>query len=99
MPRCKRVPAEASQTRPPRPLREVVAVSGRESLSAVPLCRSCVADESGRWEPKRLLLRLFSVGGHPARSGHRPRLRLVERWPWADQITVAITRLQALLAD
>jgi hypothetical protein len=56
-----------------------------------------VADESRRWEPKRL--RLFSVAGRPARSGHRPRLRLAERWPWADQITVAITRLQALCSD
>ena len=51
-----------------------------------------------RWEPKRLRLRLFSVAGRLARGGHRLRLRLAQRWPWAGQITAAITRLQALPA-
>ena len=49
-----------------------------------------------RWEPKRLRLRLFSVAGRLARGGRRLRLRLAERWPWAGEITAAITRLQAL---
>jgi hypothetical protein len=49
-----------------------------------------------RWEPKRLRLRLFSVAGRLARSGRRLRLRLAERWPWASQVTDAVTRLQAL---
>ena len=51
-----------------------------------------------RWEPKRLRLRLFSAAGRLARGGRRLRLRLAQRWPWADEITTAITRLQALPA-
>jgi hypothetical protein len=49
-----------------------------------------------RWEPKRLRLRLFDVAGRLVRGGRRLRLRLAERWPWAGQITAAVTRLQAL---
>ena len=48
------------------------------------------------WEPKRLRLRLFSVAGRLVRGGRRLRLRLAATWPWASQITAAITRLQAL---
>jgi len=47
------------------------------------------------WEPKRLRLRLFSAGGRLVRGGRRLRLRLAATWPWATQITTAITRLQA----
>ena len=49
-----------------------------------------------RWEPKRLRLRLFSAAGRLVRGGRRLRLRLAATWPWATQITAAITRLQAL---
>ena len=49
-----------------------------------------------RWEPKRIRLRLFSVAGRLTRGGRRLRLRLAARWPWASEITAAITRLQAL---
>jgi hypothetical protein len=49
-----------------------------------------------RWEPKRLRLRLFSAAGRLVRGGRRLRLRLAERWPWAVEITAAVTRLQAL---
>ena len=49
-----------------------------------------------RWEPKRLRLRLFSAAGRLVRGGRRLRLRLAARWPWAGQITAAVTRLQAL---
>jgi Transposase DDE domain group 1 len=49
-----------------------------------------------RWEPERLRLRIFAVAGRLARSGRRLRLRLAQNWPWAGQITTAITRLQAL---
>jgi hypothetical protein len=49
-----------------------------------------------RWEPKRLRLRLFSIADRLAASGRRLRLRLAGRWPWAAQITAAVTRLQAL---
>jgi hypothetical protein len=45
------------------------------------------------WEPKRL--RLFSVAGRLVRGGRRLRLRLAATWPWAGQLTTAITRLQA----
>jgi hypothetical protein len=55
-----------------------------------------LAGAARRWEPKRLRLRVFAVAGRLARSGRRFRLRLAERWPWARDITVAATRLQAL---
>jgi hypothetical protein len=48
------------------------------------------------WEPKRLRLRLFSATGRLARGGRRLRLRLAATWPWAAQLTAAITHLQAL---
>jgi Transposase DDE domain group 1 len=48
------------------------------------------------WEPKRLRLRLFSAAGRLVRGGRRLRLRLAVTWPWADQLTTAIARLQAL---
>ena len=48
------------------------------------------------WEPKRLRLRLFSAAGRLVRGGRRLRLRLATTWPWARQLTAAITRLQAL---
>ena len=49
-----------------------------------------------RWEPKRLRLRLFSAAARLARGGRRLRLRIAATWPWATQITAALTRLQAL---
>ena len=49
-----------------------------------------------RWEPRRLRLRLLSAAGRLVRGGRRLRLRLAERWPWAGEITTAITRLQTL---
>ena len=49
-----------------------------------------------RWEPKRLRLRIFTCAGRLVRGGRRLRLRLAASWPWAGQITTAITRLQAL---
>jgi Transposase DDE domain group 1 len=47
------------------------------------------------WEPKRLRLRLFTAAGRLVRGGRRIRLRLAATWPWAGQLTAAITRLQA----
>jgi len=47
-------------------------------------------------EPKRLRLRLFSAAGRIVHGGRRLRLRLTATWPWATQLTAAITRLQAL---
>ena len=49
-----------------------------------------------RWEPRRLRLRIFTCAGRIVRGGRRLRLRLPKRWPWAQEITTAITRLQAL---
>ena len=46
-----------------------------------------------RWEPKRLRLRLFSAAARMVRGGRRLRLRIAATWPWAGQITAAITRL------
>ena len=46
-------------------------------------------------EPKRLRLRMFSAAGRLVCSGRRLRLRLAATWPWASQLTTAITRLQA----
>ena len=57
-----------------------------------------LAGDARRWEPKRLRLRVFAVAGRLARGGRRLRLRLAERWPWATDITAAVTRLQALPA-
>ncbi|GAA0276976.1 hypothetical protein GCM10009527_086680 [Actinomadura nitritigenes] len=51
---------------------------------------------AGTWEPKRLRLRIFSAAGRLARGGSWLRLRLSNRWLWADLITTAITRLQML---
>ena len=48
-----------------------------------------------RWEPKRLRLRLFAAAGRLVRGGRRLRLRLAASWPWATQITTAISRLHA----
>ena len=48
-----------------------------------------------RWEPKRLRLRLLAAAGRLVRGGRRLRLRLAARWPWATQITAAISRLHA----
>jgi hypothetical protein len=48
------------------------------------------------WEPKRLRLRLFAAAGRLVHGGHRIRLRFATTWPWAAQLTGAISRLQAL---
>jgi hypothetical protein len=49
-----------------------------------------------RWEPRRLRLRLFAVAGRFARGSRRLRLRLALHWPWAADITAAVTRLQSI---
>jgi hypothetical protein len=48
------------------------------------------------WEPKRLRLRLFAAAGRLVRGGRRLRLRIAATWPWATQLTAAISRLHAL---
>jgi len=49
-----------------------------------------------RWEPKRVRLRIFTCAGRIVRGSRRLRLRLAANWPWADDITTACARLQAL---
>ena len=49
-----------------------------------------------RREPKRLRLRIFTAAARLVRGGRRIRVRLAQRWPWAQEITIAITCLQAL---
>jgi hypothetical protein len=41
-------------------------------------------------------MRPDSKAGQRDRGGRRIRVRLAQRWPWAQEITIAITRLQAL---
>jgi len=72
---------------------EIAALAGELLAWAQMLA---LAGTARRWEPKRLRLRIFAVAGRLARSGRRLRLRLAENWPWAREITAAITRLQAL---
>jgi hypothetical protein len=49
-----------------------------------------------RWEPKRLRLKVFAVAGRLVRGGRRLRLRLARSWPWALDLTTAVSRLHAL---
>lgn len=75
------------------------ALSGAGSRALAPRSagqRHLYPTPARAWEPKRLRLRLFSAAGRLVRSGRRLRLRLAATWPWADQLTTAITRLQAL---
>ncbi|HJW75941.1 MAG TPA: IS1380 family transposase, partial [Thermoleophilia bacterium] len=47
-------------------------------------------------EPKRLRYRLLHVAGRIVRHARGVRLRLPRRWPWAQALTTAFARLQAL---
>ncbi len=47
-------------------------------------------------EPKRLRYRLLHVAGRITRSGRAIRLHLPERWPWAEALVAAFSRLRAL---
>jgi len=52
--------------------------------------------DARRWEPKRLRLRLFSVGARIARHAKRTHLRLSTHAPWVTLIETALARLAAL---
>lgn len=54
--------------------------------------------DAGRYEPKRLRLRLLAIAGRLVRGGRRLHLRIPQQWPWATQIITALTRLHALPA-
>ena len=75
---------------------EIVALAC-ELLAWMPML-ALHGTDARRWEPKRLRLRLFSAAGRLVRGGRRIRLRLPAHWPWASQITTALTRLHALPA-
>ena len=45
---------------------------------------------------KKIRRRIYNVTGRLVRTGRRLVLRLPRRWPWAGQITAALTRLRAL---
>ena len=49
------------------------------------------------WEPKRLRLRLLAVAGRLITTGRRRILRLSQRWPWTDLITIGHHRLALLI--
>jgi hypothetical protein len=51
-----------------------------------------------RAEPKRLRYRLLHVTGRITRSGRSVRLHLPARWPWAEALVAAFSRLRALPA-
>ena len=48
-----------------------------------------------RWEPKRLRLRLFTIGATLAHSGRRLLLHVKDTAPWADLLVTGYTRLAA----
>ncbi|MEE4493500.1 IS1380 family transposase [Streptomyces sp. BE230] len=48
------------------------------------------------WEPRRLLLRLFTTAGQLVTTGRRRILRLARHWPWTHVITDALERLALL---
>ena len=54
--------------------------------------------ELARCEPKRLRYRLLHTAGRITHSGRRLRLHLPGRWPWAQALVAAFTRLRALPA-
>jgi hypothetical protein len=51
--------------------------------------------DAGRWEPKRLRLRLFSIPARLATSGRRTVLHLAAHAPRVNLLTDAITTLRA----
>jgi hypothetical protein len=75
---------------------EIVALASE--LTAWVQMLALTGHPARRWEPKRLRLRIFSAAGRLVRGGRQLRLRLSNRWPWADLITTAITRLTMLPA-
>jgi hypothetical protein len=49
-------------------------------------------------EPKRLRYRILHTAAQLTRGQRRRWLRIPSRWPWADQITTAFTRIAAIPA-
>jgi hypothetical protein len=66
------------------------------SLALAWLPMLALTGQTRRWEPKKLRLRLFSAAAQLVNTGRRHWLRFTARWPWTDEITRAIDRLNAL---
>lgn len=56
----------------------------------------CLDSDLTHAEPKRLRYCLLHAAGVITRSGRRPRLRIADGWPWADQLVAAFTRVHTL---
>lgn len=52
--------------------------------------------ELAKAEPKKLRYRLLHTAARITRGQRRIRLRIAERWPWADELAAAFARLAAL---
>lgn len=50
----------------------------------------------GRAEPKKLRYRLLHTAARITHNGRRTWLHIAEAWPWATDLTIALTRLAAL---
>ena len=81
--------------------------SGRFNANAAWLAVQVTAHNLARWTARigiggqavttpTLRRRIFSVPGRITRSGRRYILHLPRRWPWAQMIALALTRLRAL---
>jgi hypothetical protein len=55
-----------------------------------------LTDETRRWEPRRLRLRLFSAAARIVTTARRRHLRFARHWPCTDVITNVLARLEAL---
>ncbi|HEX2322589.1 MAG TPA: IS1380 family transposase [Streptosporangiaceae bacterium] len=49
-----------------------------------------------RAEPRTLRYRIFHAAARLTRGGRRRHLKIADRWPWADAIVIAWTRITAL---
>ena len=56
----------------------------------------CLDGDLARAEPKRLRCTLLHTATIIARTGHRTRLRIAARWPWAQQHATAFDRCHQL---
>ena len=56
----------------------------------------CLKEDTRAWEIKRLRYRLLHQAGRIANHARRTTLRLCRDWPWAEQLSSAFARLQAL---
>jgi hypothetical protein len=81
--------------------------SGRFAANGAWLAVQVLAHNLARWTARiglgerivttrTLRRRFFSLAGRLTRSARRPRLHLLERWPWAIDFGVALTRFRAI---